>query len=58
MIESESSAQDQPPRPRLTAQWVLPLALAGLALLAAPFYMRVMESVMWMGESVRALCGF
>jgi hypothetical protein len=37
---------------------VLPLAIAALGLLAAPLYGNVMEGVLWMGQSVRALCGF
>ena len=50
-----------PKRPRrawLSAPWLLPLGLAGLALLAAPFYGGVMENLLWMGQTVRALCGF
>jgi hypothetical protein len=37
---------------------LLPLGIAALGLLAAPLYGNVMEGVMWMGQTVRALCGF
>lgn len=56
MIGSKPSLPKRRLRP--SAAWVLPLALAGLVLLAAPFYGRVMENVLWMGQTVRALCGF
>jgi len=58
MTGSEPSTPKRPRRPWLSAQWLLPLGLAGLALLAAPFYGKVMENVLWMGQTVRALCGF
>jgi hypothetical protein len=37
---------------------VLPLGIAALGLLAAPLYGNVMENLMWMGGSLRAMCGF
>ena len=37
---------------------VLPLGIAALGLLAAPLYGNVMGNLMWMGETVRAMCGF
>lgn len=43
---------------RLSPHFVLPLALLVLGLIAAPFYGRVMENMLWMGETLRALCGF
>jgi lipopolysaccharide export LptBFGC system permease protein LptF len=58
MIGSDNSAPDRPHRSRLSVHWILPLTLVVLALLAAPFYTRVMENAMWMGQSMRALCGF
>lgn len=41
-----------------SAQVLLPLSLLLLALLAMPYYGRVMENLLWMGESLKALCGF
>ena len=41
-----------------TPEVLLPLGLAALGLMAAPFYGNVMENVLWMGETLRALCGF
>lgn len=58
MTGSEPSKPKRQLRPWLSAEWLLPLGLAGLVLLAAPFYGRVMESLLWMGQTVRALCGF
>ena len=48
----------RPSGPRALHLWLPPLVLVGLALLAAPFYSRVMENLLWMGQTVRALCGF
>lgn len=36
----------------------LPVGLAVMGLLAAPFYGQVMEKLLWMGESLKSLCGF
>ena len=35
----------------------LPLGIAALGLLAAPLYGNVMANLMWMGQTVRAMCG-
>ena len=37
---------------------VLPVCFAVVGLLAAPFYGQVMEKLLWMGESLKSLCGF
>lgn len=37
---------------------VLPVGFAVVGLLAAPFYGQVMEKLLWMGESLKSLCGF
>ena len=37
---------------------LLPAGLLALGLLAAPLYGNVMENMLWMGETLRALCGF
>ena len=58
MIGSNTPHPTQPRRRRFPAHWLLPVALGGLVLLAAPFYGRVMERLLWMGQTVRALCGF
>tara|TARA_R110002096_G_scaffold111888_3_gene244104 strand:+ start:1027 stop:1143 length:117 start_codon:yes stop_codon:yes gene_type:complete len=36
----------------------LPLGRAILGLLATPLYGNVVEGMLWMGETVRAMCGF
>lgn len=41
-----------------SSQILLPLGLLVLGLVAAPFYGRVMENLLWMGVSFKALCGF
>jgi|GEM_PF-6869795 len=58
MIGSKPSDPNPTQRRRREHLWVLPLVLAGLVLAAAPLYGRVMESLLWMGQTVRALCGF
>jgi hypothetical protein len=37
---------------------ILPVGLMVLGLLAAPLYGNVMESMMWAGETFKAMCGF
>ena len=37
---------------------LLPAGLLALGLVAAPLYGNVMENMLWMGETLRALCGF
>jgi len=43
---------------RLSPYLLLPLGLGLAGLLAAPFYGSVMENLLWMGETLKTLCGF
>ncbi len=59
MPHTNRSSQTQRFLRRLRSPEVLlPAGLLALGLLAAPLYGNVMEDVLWMGETLRALCGF
>jgi hypothetical protein len=43
---------------RFSPYLILPLGIALAGLAAAPFYGNVMEGLLWMGETLKAMCGF
>jgi hypothetical protein len=58
MSETKPASPGRFARLRPSPYVILPLAIAVLGLLAAPLYGNVMAGVLWMGQAVRALCGF